>query len=51
MEKHCNKFPREAVDGPFLKMVKVRLNGAWNNLVKWKVLLVMVVGGLEQNDL
>lgn len=43
--KHCNRLPREVVDSPFLKLFKAKLNWAWNNLVKWKVFLVMA-GGL-----
>ncbi|KFR11627.1 hypothetical protein N306_10200, partial [Opisthocomus hoazin] len=31
--KHWNRLPREAVDAPFLKVFKARLDGALTNLV------------------
>ena len=47
--RHWNRLPREAVGAPSLAVFKARLDGAWSNLVWWKVSLPMVgeVGGCE----
>jgi len=42
--RHWHTLPREAVDVPSLEVFQVRLNGAWNNLVQWKVSLTMAGG-------
>lgn len=39
--KHWNRFLREAVDDPFLELLKVRLDGALRNLICLKVLLLI----------
>jgi len=31
--RHWNRLPREVVDVPSLEAFKVRLDGAWSNLV------------------
>ena len=31
--RHWNRLPRQVVDGPSLEKLKVRLDGALNNLV------------------
>ena len=33
MVRHWNRLPREVVDVPSLEAFKVRLDGAWSNLV------------------
>jgi len=48
--RHWNRLPREAVDAPSLEVFKIRLEGAWSNLVWWKVSLPMA-GGLELDGL
>ena len=48
--KDWNRFPREAVAAPSLKVFKARLDRALSNLVCWKVSLPMA-GGLELDDL
>jgi len=45
-----HRLPREAVAAPSLAGFKVRLDGAWSNLVWWKVSLPMA-GGLELGEL
>ena len=45
-----HRLPREAVAAPSLAVFKARLDGAWSNLVWWKVSLLMA-GGLEPDDL
>jgi len=47
--KHWHRLPREAVAAPSLAVFKARLDGAWSNLVWWKVSLLMA-GGLEPDD-
>jgi len=42
--RHWNRLPREAVDAPSLEVLKTRLEGAWSNLVWWKVSLPMAGG-------
>jgi len=44
------RLPREAVAAPSLAGFKVRLDGAWSNLVSGKMYLPMA-GGLELGDL
>jgi len=44
--KHWHRLPREAVATPSLAVFKPRLDGAFSNLVQWKVSLPMA-GGLE----
>ena len=48
--RHWNRLPREAVDAPSLEVFKARLDGAFSNLVWWKVSLPMT-GGLELDGL
>jgi len=48
--RHWNRLPREAVDVPSLAVFKARLDGAWSNLVWWKVFLPMA-GVLKLDDL
>jgi len=36
---HWHRLPREAVDAPSLEAFKTRLNGAFSNLLQWKVSL------------
>ena len=48
--RHWHRLPREAVAAPSLAVFKARLDGAWSNLVWWKVSLPMA-GGLELDDL
>ncbi|KAJ7398670.1 hypothetical protein BTVI_122975 [Pitangus sulphuratus] len=47
---HWNRLPRRVVDSPSLEVLKVRLDGAWRNLVQWKVFLPLA-GELELDDL
>jgi len=42
--RHWHRLPREAVDAPSLKVFKARLDGAWSNLVWWKVSLAHGMG-------
>ena len=42
--RHWHRLPREAVAAPFLAVFEVRFDGAWSNLVQWKVSLP-VAGG------
>jgi len=44
--KHWNGLPREVVDAPSLEALRVRLDGALNNLVSLKMSL-LVAGGLD----
>jgi len=48
--RHWNRLPREAAGAPSLAVFKARLDGAWSNLVWWKVSLTMA-GELELHDL
>jgi len=45
MVKHWKRLPREAVEAPSLETFKVRLGGALNNLVWFKIPL-LAAGGL-----
>jgi len=47
--RHWHGLPREAVDAPSLEVLKARLDGAFGNLVWWKVSLLMA-GELELDD-
>jgi len=47
--KHWQKLPREVVDAPSLETLKVRLDGALNNLIKLKMSL-LTAGELELDD-
>jgi len=44
--KHWNRLPREVVDAPSLEALKIRLDGALNNLILLKMSL-LVAGGLD----
>jgi len=48
--RHWHRLLREAVAAPSLEVFKVRSDGAWSNLVQWKVSLPMA-RGLELGDL
>jgi len=48
--RHWNRLPRKAMDAPSLVVFKARLDGALNNLVWWKMSLLMAEG-LEPDDL
>jgi len=48
--KPWSRLPRQAVDAPSLAVLNARLDGALNNLVWWKMSLLMA-GGLEPHDL
>jgi len=48
--RHWHRLPREAVAAPSLAVSKARMDGAWSNLVWWKVSLPMA-GGLELDGL
>lgn len=43
-------LPREAVNAPFVEVLKARLDGAVSKLAKWKVSLP-TARGLELHDL
>ena len=43
--KHWNGLPREVVEVPSLETLKVRLDGALNNLV-WLKMSLLTAGGL-----
>ena len=45
-----HRLPREAVDVSSLAMFKARLDGAWSNLVQWKLSLP-AARGLELGGL
>lgn len=47
MMKNCNRFPREVVEVPCLKMIKVRLDRALTNLVYLKMSL-LIWDGLDR---
>jgi len=48
--RHWHRLPREAVDAPSVKVFKAWLDGAFTNLVSWKMPLPMA-GGLELGGL
>jgi len=48
--RHWNMLPREVADAHSLAVFKARLDGALNNLVWWKMSLLMAEG-LEPDDL
>jgi len=48
--RHWNRLPGEVVAAPSLEVFKARLDGALNNLVPWKVSLLMA-GGLQLEDM
>lgn len=35
--EHWLRLPREAVGGPSLETFKAKVDGAWRNLVSWKL--------------
>lgn len=45
--RHWNRFPRESVDAPFLKVLKTRLHVTLSSLFLWKASLPMVGGWNE----
>lgn len=47
MMRHWNWLPRNLVDAPFLEVLKIRLDGAFRNLVWWTVSLPMAGFGLD----
>jgi len=48
--RHWHRLPREAVAAPSLGGFKARLDGAFSNLVLWKLFLLMT-GGFKLDDL
>jgi len=47
--RHWNRFPREVVDVPTLKVFKARLEDSLSNLVSWKMSLPLA-GCLELDN-
>lgn len=45
--KHWNTLPKEVAEAPSLEVFKAGLDGAWSNLVWWKLSLPMS-GGWNQ---
>lgn len=42
--RHWHRLPREAVDAPFLEVLKAKLDGALGSLSWWEVSLPMAGG-------